>query len=137
MDRKRRRGVRRIRTRVAFSSREPIDDDDLGHDDDLFVVAWPEAAAAGRSRRPRCAPGVARLAAGIAQGNPLRPPGRLPPGTVRHARPVGPGRQEHILATLIGDVRHALRQFSTARVFTITAVLTLASGSAAPPPSSR
>jgi predicted permease len=32
------------------------------------------------------------------------------------------------LATLIADVRHALRQFSTARVFTITAVLTLAIG---------
>ena len=32
------------------------------------------------------------------------------------------------MATLIGDVRHALRQFWTARVFTITAVLTLAIG---------
>src|SRR4029078_436354 len=39
-----------------------------------------------------------------------------------------PGRQVHILATLIGDLRHALRQFGTARVFTITAVLTLAIG---------
>ena len=39
-----------------------------------------------------------------------------------------PGRQVHILATLIGDLRHALRQFSTARVFTVTAVLTLAIG---------
>jgi hypothetical protein len=43
-------------------------------------------------------------------------------------RPVGLGRQEHTLATLIGDLRHALRQFSTARVFTITAVLTLVIG---------
>jgi predicted permease len=39
-----------------------------------------------------------------------------------------PGRQVHILATLIGDLRHALRQFATARVFTVTAVLTLAIG---------
>jgi Tol biopolymer transport system component len=45
---------------VAFSSREPMDDDDLGHDDDLFIVAWPEAAAAGAASAQRCAPGVAR-----------------------------------------------------------------------------
>jgi predicted permease len=32
------------------------------------------------------------------------------------------------LATLIGDVRHAVRQFWSARVFTVTAVLTLAIG---------
>ena len=32
------------------------------------------------------------------------------------------------MATLIGDVRHALRQFWSARVFTVTAVLTLAIG---------
>ena len=32
------------------------------------------------------------------------------------------------MGTLIGDVRHALRQFWTARVFTVTAVLTLAIG---------
>src|SRR6476619_766466 len=37
-------------------------------------------------------------------------------------------RQVHILATLIGELRHALRQFGTARVYTITAVLTLAIG---------
>ncbi len=32
------------------------------------------------------------------------------------------------MATLISDVRHALRQFATARIFTVTAVLTLAIG---------
>ena len=32
------------------------------------------------------------------------------------------------MATLIGDVRHALRQFWSARIFTVTAVLTLAIG---------
>ena len=32
------------------------------------------------------------------------------------------------MGTLIGDIRHALRQFWTARVFTVTAVLTLAIG---------
>ena len=32
------------------------------------------------------------------------------------------------MATFISDVRHALRQFATARIFTITAVLTLAIG---------
>jgi predicted permease len=32
------------------------------------------------------------------------------------------------VGTLIGDIRHALRQFWTARVFTVTAVLTLAIG---------
>jgi hypothetical protein len=36
--------------------------------------------------------------------------------------------QEYIVGHFTGDLRHALRQFSTARVFTITAVLTLAIG---------
>ena len=42
---------------VAFSSREPIDDADLDHDDDLFIEALPEAADGAGAP---CGPGPPR-----------------------------------------------------------------------------
>jgi hypothetical protein len=42
---------------VAFSSREPIDDADLDHDDDLFVDVLPGAAETGAAP---CTPGIGR-----------------------------------------------------------------------------
>jgi len=44
---------------IAFSSREPIDDADLAHDDDLFVEVLPGKLEDGAGPAP-CAPGTAR-----------------------------------------------------------------------------
>ena len=59
------------------------------------------------------------------------------PSVLANARPEAEGLrlattynayQEHTLSTLIAELRYAMRQFLAARVFTITAVLTLALG---------
>ena len=47
---------------VAFSSREPIDDADLAHDDDLFVEVLPGTADAAAGGAAPCAPGTERPA---------------------------------------------------------------------------
>jgi Tol biopolymer transport system component len=44
---------------VAFSSREPIDDADLAHDDDLFVEVLPASAGDDAANAP-CEPGMGR-----------------------------------------------------------------------------
>ena len=44
---------------VAFSSREPIDDADLAHDDDLFVEVLPASAGDDAVNAP-CEPGMGR-----------------------------------------------------------------------------
>ena len=52
---------------VAFSSREPIDDADLDHDDDLFVQVLPGIAdGATATEGAPCAPPLARAASGSA-----------------------------------------------------------------------
>src|SRR4029453_12152139 len=38
---------------VAYSSRQPVDEADLDHDDDLYVEALPASDQAGRRRGPR------------------------------------------------------------------------------------